>query len=352
MRRAARVESLLQGLSIDHAAIKVAQKLLRLSSLVALRDFVSENPGLSTETARRARETVLAMAEPWKQLDRRTIEPFSPAFREAFLKGDAGALHRALSHLSEEWPALGSWLSSKGAIDWGTILSPRLRELRQVLDRYHEQFYEPYLRPVALAAGPRGPFWSRLSPEAADLFFTYCDLICFESNDRIVSKMAIAPGESVLDLGSGSQLLLSQLLGRIPVRAQSLDSVERPFEEPGIRNNVGSFLGNEDLDGRFDAVLMAWVLHDWPDAQAIAALKYAARHLAPRGRVLILEQLRPENGLKPDSTLDLLVHMHVGGQERTESHYRNLIEKAGLRIERIVENLGNRDLIEVRRRDP
>jgi len=83
-----------------------------------------------------------------------------------------------------------------------------------------------------------------------------------------------------------------------------------------------------------DCYLLANVLHDWDDAQAIEILRNCRRSMARAGKVLIIERLIPEDGGDAVPTLlsDINMLVITGGRERTNDEYGRLLRSAGLRL--------------------
>ena len=60
--------------------------------------------------------------------------------------------------------------------------------------------------------------------------------------------------------------------------------------------------------------------------------------MKPGARLLIVEMVLPPGDTPhPGKLLDMVMLVLVGGQERTEADYANLLDKAGFRLNRVVE---------------
>lgn len=150
---------------------------------------------------------------------------------------------------------------------------------------------------------------------------------------------------TLVDVGGGEGTLLAEILRRHPRLHGTL------FEIPPVAARASAVLDAIDADrweivaGDFfervpegaDCYLMANVLHDWDDADSIQILSNCRRSMASGGRVLIVERLVPEDGSDPVPTLlsDINMLVITGGQERTNSEYRRLLEAADLRLGKI-----------------
>jgi hypothetical protein len=96
-----------------------------------------------------------------------------------------------------------------------------------------------------------------------------------------------------------------------------------------------------------DACILKSVIHDWDDAQATTILRNCRRAVGPGGRVLLAEMvIPPGNDPHVGKLLDLEMLVMVGGHERTEAQFRDLLAGAGLRMTRIVPTAGPTCVIE------
>jgi hypothetical protein len=59
--------------------------------------------------------------------------------------------------------------------------------------------------------------------------------------------------------------------------------------------------------------------------------------MKPDGRLLIVEMVLPPGDVPhPGKVLDMVMLVLIGGQERTETEYARLLDKAGFRLSRVV----------------
>jgi hypothetical protein len=102
-----------------------------------------------------------------------------------------------------------------------------------------------------------------------------------------------------------------------------------------ISVEAGSFLMSVPSGG--DAYLLSHIVHDWSESQSIAILANCRRAMRSDGRLLIIEMVLPSGDVPfRGARADIGLMVLNGGQERTEKEYRELLEKAGLRLTRVV----------------
>jgi hypothetical protein len=163
----------------------------------------------------------------------------------------------------------------------------------------------------------------------------------------------------IADIGGGTGSLLATVLLANP----ELHGVV--FDLPHVAAKARASLEEADLADRClvvsgdfftdplpeaDAYVLASILHDWDDDRALTILRNCMRSAPEHGRLLLLEGVVPE-GDEPSWAKQLDLHMLVmlGGRERTESEWRELLDQAGFTLERISPSSGTH-LLEAARR--
>ncbi|KAH8753126.1 O-methyltransferase-domain-containing protein [Hyaloscypha finlandica] len=157
---------------------------------------------------------------------------------------------------------------------------------------------------------------------------------------------------TVLDVGGGGGDFVAGLLrGYSELRGAifELDSVidmVRPkfrdargeFADVGPRMvalHVGDFL--KELPA-YEVYVMKWCLHNWADADVVRILEAAHRaiHVTPRARMVVIEAVLADGrSSRVWRYGDMTMMATVNGQERTELEWRNLVGKAGWRVESV-----------------
>lgn len=144
---------------------------------------------------------------------------------------------------------------------------------------------------------------------------------------------------SVVDVGGGNGTLLTDLLhgndrlkGVVFDLPHVLDEARQALADAGLDGRAdcvgGSFFDEVPAGG--DVYVLAQILHDWDDESAIRILESCRRAMGGQGRLLILEQVVPDDGSRhPAALLDLHMLVLLGGRERTESEWRALLDRGG-----------------------
>ena len=99
-----------------------------------------------------------------------------------------------------------------------------------------------------------------------------------------------------------------------------------------------------------DLHLLKQILHDWDDERATRLLMNCHRALTPGGKLLLMEMVvPPDNRPSMAQAMDLNMLVLLSGRERTEAEYRDLLERAGFRLERVIPTHSPFQIIEATR---
>ena len=118
------------------------------------------------------------------------------------------------------------------------------------------------------------------------------------------------------------------LQDREPVIASITDKEALPFE-----SQSHDFYTPQPIKGA-RAYSLHSILHDWDDEHGVNILENLRPALVPGySRVLLNEiVLSEEHPTLAATSMDMMMLAHLGVQERTETHWKAIIEKAGLRF--------------------
>ena len=91
-------------------------------------------------------------------------------------------------------------------------------------------------------------------------------------------------------------------------------------------------------------------MHDYSDTKCIEILKHLAAAAAPDTVILISEMIMPATigeGELPIVCMDMSM-MNMGGKERSEKQFAELLNAAGLELTKVMEGYGTDRLLEAR----
>jgi hypothetical protein len=151
---------------------------------------------------------------------------------------------------------------------------------------------------------------------------------------------------TLVDVGGGRGWRLIDVLQAHPhVRGMLLDrpgvveQARAALAEAGLseRSEVvgGSFFERVPAGG--DCYLLSAVLPNWDDSSALTILRSIRQAMPDGARLLLFEPVLPD-GDEPHiaKALDLLMLVLLGGQVRSEAQLSELLQAAGLRLNRVV----------------
>ena len=188
--------------------------------------------------------------------------------------------------------------------------------------------------------------WLAKHPEEASLFSE--TMVSFHGAEpaAVAAAYDFSGMTPIVDVGGATGNLLAAILDKYPgsrgilydlphvVRdAPKLIQAHNLVDRVTIQS--GSFFERVPEGG--DVYLLSHIIHDWSEEQCLTILGHCRRVMKPSSRVLIIEMVLPAgNAPHPGKMLDMMMLVGPGGQERTEPEYRTLLNKADLRLTRVV----------------
>ncbi|MEU8032341.1 methyltransferase [Streptomyces sp. NPDC049099] len=160
----------------------------------------------------------------------------------------------------------------------------------------------------------------------------------------------------VADIGGGNGAYLAGILAKNPglrgILLDLPDVVERSgsvLQGAGVADRCevigGSFF--DRVPGGADAYVLTAVIHDWDDERSVDILRNVRAAMPEHATVLLGEPVVPD-GPEPSvaKLLDLETLVGTTGRQRTESEFRDLLDRSGLRLTRIIHSAGPDSLVE------
>lgn len=184
-------------------------------------------------------------------------------------------------------------------------------------------------------------------PEHSKIFNDAMTSLAGSNHAALVQAYNFEGIETLMDVGGGHGTLLGAILSRNPQLRGILfdlphvvEGAPAVFEKWGVTDRVEAQGGDffEVLPGPVDACILSTVIHDWDDERALRILRNCHKAIRPGGKLLLSELVIPEGGTPfPGKLSDInMLVMTPGGRERTEAEYRELFQRAGFELTRIV----------------
>ena len=149
--------------------------------------------------------------------------------------------------------------------------------------------------------------------------------------DEIARVLDTSSAKLVVDVGGASGTLIAALLiknptleGMILDRPEVVSRAKTAVAERGLSSRC------RVVEGDFfaavpeaDIYLLKYIIHDWDDEQSVLILSNCARTLRPKGRVVLVERIMPEDDRASQTSLmDLNMLVLLPGRERTAAGIR------------------------------
>lgn len=188
--------------------------------------------------------------------------------------------------------------------------------------------------------------WFAAHPEESAVFDRAMTSFSNLATAAVVEAYDFSGFEKLVDVAGGQGFMLSAILRANPElrgvlfdQPHVIESAREAIESKGLAGRCklegGDFF--ESVPAGADGYIMKHIIHDWDDERAVLILKTIARSMRDDGRVLIVEMVLPPAGVPHlGKVLDIEMLTSPGGVERTEEEYRELLDRAGLRLVRVV----------------
>src|SRR5262249_55672905 len=163
-----------------------------------------------------------------------------------------------------------------------------------------------------------------------------------QDGPAVIAAYDFSSFKSVVDIGGGTGMLLTTILqshessrGTLFELPQVLPQARRWIEASGLSHRCDVIAGDffKEVPHGHDAYILAHVLHDWTDEQALPILQHCHRAIPDDGRLLSLESVLPPGDTPHQGKLmDLLMLTVTGGLERTAGEFATLLAAAEFKL--------------------
>jgi hypothetical protein len=196
-------------------------------------------------------------------------------------------------------------------------------------------------------------------PEKARIFDAAMVGIHGRESAAIASSYDFSGVKVVADIGGGNGSQLMAILRQHPhLRGILFDLphvIERARERLAAEGLLercqliaGSFF--ESVPTGADAYFMRHIIHDWDEEKCLTILRNCHRGMGAGSKLLVVESVIPP-GNEPfgGKFLDLVMLLIPGGKERTEAEYRELFQKGGFELARVIPTESEVSILEATR---
>jgi hypothetical protein len=162
---------------------------------------------------------------------------------------------------------------------------------------------------------------------------------------------------SLMDIGGGNGMLLASILKAHPELRGVLADLPHTLERARQCSLLGGELASRttmrpcdffrEVPSGCRAYVMKHVIHDWDDEHAQNILANCRRAVPADGALLLVEWVLPEgNAPSAGKFADVVMLLMTGGKERTLEEYRQLLRRAGFRLNQVIPTSPDLSIIE------
>lgn len=183
-------------------------------------------------------------------------------------------------------------------------------------------------------------------PEKARIFDDAMTGIHGRETGAIIDAYDFSRINVIADIGGGNGSKITAILQAHPKMRGILFDLPHVIERARpIIESAGLSDRCQLVDGDFfqsvpsgaDAYVMRHIIHDWDDEKSLKILGNCQAVMSAGSKLLLVESvIPPGNDPFMGKFLDLTMMLIPGGKERTEDEYRELYDKAGFDLVRIV----------------
>lgn len=203
---------------------------------------------------------------------------------------------------------------------------------------------------------PVFPYLFKTNAELGAIFNKAMTSYTHQTTAPLLEAYDFSSAKVVADIGGG----LGHLLGAVLQANSSATGVL--FDLPEVLHGAPAMLRScgvsdrvELIGGDFtadipvvaDVYMLKHIIHDWYDDKNVKILGNIRNNMPDSARILIIETVVPEgNDPHFSKIIDLEMLAAPGGMERTAQQFEDLLEKSGLKLNRIIPTKGMMSIIE------
>lgn len=148
-------------------------------------------------------------------------------------------------------------------------------------------------------------------------------------DEAITKAFNFAQFSSLITVGKGKSDLAQAIQARFP----QVTAIYQPFN-PQFPTEFTQLK-------HADAYVLKGILHDFNDQEAVSILQALKEKMRKESALIIVEQVIPDTELPhTNKTMDIIMMVLVGGRQRTQANWQELIESAGFKLKQVTPTEG------------
>ena len=188
--------------------------------------------------------------------------------------------------------------------------------------------------------------WFNLEMQAHNYTLNIPTLLALDWNHtKVVVDVAGGTGQALSAVLSAHPHLEGILVDQSQLMGRAREVIKSAGVEGRCKIEPGDIFKSVPIGA--DTYILARVLHDWNDDQALEILRVIRKAISPEGRLLLLEMIVPTGNVRHISkAADIsMLLLFGGGRERTEHEFVELLRAAEFKLMRVERGRGVANVI-------
>lgn len=198
---------------------------------------------------------------------------------------------------------------------------------------------------------------------SGDVFINAMSFLTAHSVDALLDVYDFSRFDTVMDVGGGQGGLIAQIVKRFGCRGILFDvpyvaeTAPAYLEKQGVDKDAVQIITGDvfvEVPKGADAIVMKYFISAWNDEDATKILHNCKKALPPHGKIILLQAFVPdldEPKVAPDGIMAGIFAVQInvavpGGGWRTKKQFKELFEKCGFQLEKVVDTDTNLSAME------
>lgn len=198
---------------------------------------------------------------------------------------------------------------------------------------------------------------------SGDVFINAMSFFTDHSVDALLNIYDFSCFKTVMDVGGGQGGLIAGIVKKsgcqgilfdVPYVAETAPAY---LEKQGVAKDAVQIITGDvfvEVPKGADAIVMKYFISAWNDEDAIKILHNCKKSLPPHGKIILLQAFVPdidEPKVAPDGIMPGIFAVQInvavpGGEWRTKQQFKELFEKCGFQLEKVVDTETNLSAME------
>jgi hypothetical protein len=195
--------------------------------------------------------------------------------------------------------------------------------------------------------------FTRDNPWSGDVFIKAMSFLTNHAVDALLEVYDFSRFKTVMDVGGGQGGLIANIVNKSGCKGILFDvpyvteTAPAYLEQQGLNQDTVQVISGDvfaEVPSGADAIVMKYFISAWNDEDAIKILNNCKKALPKHGKIVLLQAFVPDLGEPPESPDGILPGLFAvqimvavpGGAWRTQKQFKELFEKCGFQLEKVV----------------